>query len=67
MEALFVNHDHMLSTEVDRMTTGKFVGKFRVIFRDLDADAVIDVRFYPTREAAVQFAERLAQQGKVAA
>lgn len=58
MEALFVNHDDMLSTEVDFIR----LDRWRVTFRDLDADRVIETRFFVTREAAVAYAERLAQQ-----
>ena len=58
MEALFVNHDDMLSTEVDFIR----LDRWRVTFRDLNADQVIETRFFLTREAAVAYAERLAQQ-----
>jgi hypothetical protein len=68
MEHLEVNHETMVSAEVEMVLEGKYHGDYRVIFRDLDADAVIAVRIFPRhmRDAAIAHAKTLAT-GKVAA
>jgi hypothetical protein len=63
MEHLAVNHDDMVSAEVERTHNKR--GEYRVIFRDLDADAVVATRFFKTRAAAIAYAD--AAVGKVAA
>lgn len=56
MEHLTVNHQDMVSAEVEMVITGKRLGMFRVTMRDLDADAVIAIRFFPRRADAIAFA-----------
>ena len=58
MEALFVNHEHQLSAEVHFVNRTRY----RVVYRDLDADAVLHTRFFPTRELAVASAKAFAAQ-----
>jgi len=59
MEHLIVNYADMVSAEVEMMTSGKHLGMYRVIMRDLDADAVIAIRFFPRdrRADAIAFAD----------
>jgi hypothetical protein len=61
MEHLEVNHDTMVAAEIDMVLEGKYHGKYRVIFRDLDADAVIAVRIFPQhmRDDAIAYAKKL--------
>jgi hypothetical protein len=68
MEHLEVNHETMVSAEVEMVLNGKFSGSYRVIFRDLDADAIIEVRYFnrARRADAIAYAKTLAT-GKVAA
>ena len=56
MDHLVVNHEDGVSAEVyfDRND------RFRVVMRDLDADAVIGVRIFPNREQAVAWADQVA-------
>lgn len=64
MEHLEVNPDTMVAAEVEMVLEGKY----RVIFRDLDADAVIAVRIFPRamRDAAIAYAKSIVNN-KVAA
>jgi hypothetical protein len=59
MEHLIVNHQDMVSAEVEMVITGKRLGMYRVIMRDLDADAVVAIRFFPRhrRADAIAFAD----------
>ena len=59
MEHLVVNHELGISAEMDMMLSGRFVGHFRVITRDLDADRVIAVRYWPQhmRDCAIVYAD----------
>jgi len=68
MEHLEVNHDTMAAAVVEMVLEGKYHGKYRVIFRDLDADAVIAVRIFPRamRDAAIAYAKSIVNN-KVAA
>ena len=68
MEHLEVNYETMVSAEVEMALAGKFSGSYRVIFRDLDADAIIEVRYFDRdrRADAIAHAKTLAT-GKVAA
>lgn len=61
MEHLEVNHDTMVAAVVEMVLEGKYHGHYRVIFRDLDADAVIAVRTFPRhmRDDAIAYAKKL--------
>lgn len=59
MDYLAINKDYMVSAEVDYMTEGKYHGHYRVITRDLDADRIIAVRYWPRhlRDVAIVYAD----------
>ena len=61
MEHLEVNPDTMVAAEVEMVLEGKYHGHYRVIFRDLDADAVIAVRIFPRhmRVDAIAYAKSI--------
>ena len=65
MEHLAINHADMVSAEVER--TNNRHGEYRVILRDLDADAIIETRFFQTRADAVAYADRVVGNNKAAA
>jgi hypothetical protein len=76
MEHLEINHDDMISAEVEMVLAGPRHGQYRVIVRDLDSDAeslvddrVLEVRYYPRpdRDAAIAFAKSAVHGSKVAA
>lgn len=67
MEHVELNLRTMVSAEVEMVLDGKDDGQYRVVFSDLDADAVIEVRVFPRdhRDDAIAYAKKLV--GKVAA
>ena len=69
MEHLEVNKDTMVSAEVEMVLDGKYHGHYRVIFRDLDADAIIEVRVFSRdrRDDAISYAKKVVHGTQVAA
>jgi hypothetical protein len=60
MDALFVNHETMMSAEVEFFGNRRGENKYRVTMRDLDADLIVYPQiFYPTLEAASVRAKNL--------
>jgi hypothetical protein len=58
MDALFINHETNMASEVQFIN--RRGPKYRVILRDLDSDMVVDAsRFFKTLEAARAYAEKL--------
>jgi len=78
MEHLEINHDDMISAEVEMVLAGPRHGQYRVIVRDLsylehddldEADGVIEMRYYPraARDAAIEYAKTIVHGKKAAA
>jgi hypothetical protein len=58
MDHLAINHADAVAAEVDAILS-KGAWRYRVTFRDLDADAVIARRTFQNRASAVAYADAL--------
>jgi hypothetical protein len=57
-------HDNSADGLTVTVTADWTVGKFRVQFRDTDADAVIETRTYSNPDAAIAYARKLIGDNK---